>query len=168
MRIVVTVVASLVVAGSRAAAPPEPTGLWWWHAKWESPPAEVVKEIGPIWSAPGVLINFCPGGRLRIATGVFYRRRGPASLGVSDGLSLYEGQWSWTGEAITTTYRLVDSEIPRPNEERVMRTQLVEHPRIEDGVLLFTFRRADATSTPTLRFNRATLLEDRFVECNAQ
>lgn len=170
MRLVCTAIATLIGVGSWASPADDVTGLWGWHTAWESAPAEIVKETGPSWFAYATLVNFCPGGRLRIATGVLYRETGSAALGPSDGLAVYEGRWSSSGETITATYRLVDSEIPFFDIDLAMRTEFTEHPRVQGGKLLFAFRHVGTESSVPRRFKRATtpgeVLEDQFVSCD--
>jgi hypothetical protein len=107
-----------------------------------------------------------------MATGVLYRDTDLASLGSSDGLMLYEGEWEMDGEAIKATYRLVDSEIAFTGMELAMRTKQVEHLRVAAGELLFSFRHPGATTAPTLHLKSVVTatprVEDRFVECSAK
>lgn len=170
MRLVSAATLILTGVGSGASPADDATGLWGWHTAWESAPAEIVKETGPSWSAYATLVNFCPGGRLRIATGVLYRGTGSATLGPSDGLAVYEGRWTSSGDTITATYRLVDSEIPFFGIDLAMRTEFTEHPRIRGGKLLFAFHHYGKESAAPRTFKRATTrgeaLEDQFVNCD--
>jgi hypothetical protein len=147
---------------------PSPAGLWVWHERWLSAPDWLVKESGPQWNAPGIVLRFCPNGRFRMATGVFYRGGGQITLGSSDGLTLYEGIWASRSDGVVVTYRLVDAEIRFTGMEKAMATPLTERPRIIDGALLFTYRRPDGRAIP-LRFVFAKSMDEkvasRFVEC---
>lgn len=148
-----------------------PVGLWTWHEPWESAPEWLIKESGvPQWNAPAVVIQFCPDGRFRMATGVFYRGGGYVGLGPSDGLALYEGRWSQSADQITVQYRLVDAEIRFTGIEKVMATEVTEHPKLKRNRLLFTYRRPDDGHAVPMQFADAASLPDklapRFVECS--
>jgi hypothetical protein len=146
-----------------------PAGLWVWHEQWLSAPDWLVKESGPQWNAPGIVLRFCPNGRFRMASGVFYRGGGHMTLGSSDGLALYEGSWVNRPDGVTVTYRLVDSEIRFSGMEKAMATEWREHLGIAGDALLFTFHRLDGRAFP-MRFVSAGSLGEkvasRFVECN--
>lgn len=86
------------------------TGLWIHHEKWEIG----FEEKGEVHkSANAAVVNFCPGGVFRVATGVIYQStRSPVVvIGASDGLALYSGRWWKSGETISVEYRLFDAEI---------------------------------------------------------
>jgi hypothetical protein len=145
--------------------------MWEWNEPWQSAPDWIVKESGPQWNAPGVVLRFCPDGRFRMATGVFYRDQGHFALGSSDGLALYEGRWSARENQITVRYRLADVEIRFSGMEKVMAAEFTEHPTINGNVLHFTYRRPDTGYAVPMSFKSASSLPDqlsaRFVECSA-
>jgi hypothetical protein len=145
--------------------------MWAWNEPWQSAPDWLVKESGPQWNAPGIVVRFCPDGRFRMATGVFYRGQGRVGLGSSDGLALYEGTWSAEKDHVTVRYRLVDVEIRFSGIEKVMATELTEYPTISGNVLHFTYRRPDTGRAIPMSFKAASSLPDklasRFVECSA-
>jgi hypothetical protein len=151
-------------------APPSPVGLWAWHEPWESAPEWLVQESGPQWTAPAVVIRFCPDGRFRMATGVFYRGGGHVGLGSSDGLALYEGRWVQSADQITVRYRLADAEIRFRGIEKVMAADITEHPELKENNLLFMYRRPDNGRAVPMQFVDAASLPDklapRFVECS--
>jgi hypothetical protein len=158
----------LVACSPRPVASPE--GLWAWNERWDSAPVEIVKEFGPQWTSPGIALRFCPDGRFRMATGVFYRRPAYVTLGSSDGLSLYEGKWSRDANGITVRYRLVDVEIRFAGVENEMRKEIVEHPRVDGDSLLFTYHQPSTGRAYPFRFRRGNALpaklSGRFVECS--
>jgi hypothetical protein len=151
-------------------AAPSPVGLWGWHEPWESAPEWIVKESGPQWSAPAVVIQFCPDGRFRMATGVFYRGGGHVGLGSSDGLALYKGRWSQSADQITVQYRLVDAEIRFTGIEKIMATEITDRPELKGNHLFFTYRRPDNGRAVPMQFVDAAsfpdTLDPRFVECS--
>ena len=163
------VLAALLACREHPAAP-SPVGLWAWHEPWESAPEEIVKESGPQWTAPAVVIQLCPDGRFRMATGVFYRGGGRVSLGSSDGLALYEGRWSQSAGQITAQYRLVDAEIRFTGIEKAMATEITDHPELRGNRLFFTYRRPDDGRAVPMQLADAASLPDklapRFVECS--
>jgi hypothetical protein len=105
-----------------------------------------------------------------MATGVFYREGGSVGLGPSDGLALYEGRWSQPADRIMVQYHLIDAEIRFSGIEKVMATEITEHPEVKGNKLLFTYRRPDdGRATPMQFFGAASLpdkLAPRFVECS--
>jgi hypothetical protein len=149
---------------------PSPAGLWAWHEPWESAPEEIVQDTGPQWTAPALVVRFCPDGRFRMASGVFYRAGGRISLGSSDGLRLYEGRWSKSWGRITVQYRLADAEIRFTGMKEAMDRELTEHPEIQGRNLLFTYRAPEGGREVPIRFEQAASLPDqlepRFVECS--
>lgn len=150
---------------------PSPVGLWAWHYPWASAPAEIVEDSGvPQWYAQAAVIQFCPRGRFRMATGVLYRSGGHMGLGASDGLALYEGRWSQSADQITVQYRLVDAEIGFTGIEKAMATEVTELPELEGNNLLFTYRSPGNSRPWPMWFSAAASLPDklapRFVECS--
>ena len=91
-------------------------------------------------------------------------------LGPSDGLALYEGRWSQSASQIMVRYRLVDAEIRFTGIDKVMATEITEHPELKKNNLLFTYRRPDDGRAIPMRFAGAASLPDklepRFVECS--
>jgi len=116
-----------------------------------------------------LLLNLCDGGQLRLATGVLYRGNGPAVLGSSDGLRVYEGEWQEEGGSIQATYHLAYAEIEFTGIELAKRTQFVEHLRLENGKMVFSLHSPPETKARTLRLTSSAdakqKVEDRFVEC---
>lgn len=167
--IMMCTLAALLACRERPASP-SPVGLWAWHEPLESAPEWLVKESGPQWNAPAVVIQFCPDGHFRMATGVFYRGGGHVGLGSSDGIALYEGRWSQSADQITVQYRLVDAEIRFTGIERVMATEITDRPKLKGNNLLFTYRRPDNGRAVPMQFVDAASLPDklnpRFVECS--
>jgi hypothetical protein len=146
--------------------------MWAWNEPWQSAPDWLIKESGPQWNAAGIVLRFCPDGRFRMATGVLYRGQGHVGVGSSDGLALYEGTWSVEKDEITVRYRLVDVEIRFSGIEKIMATELTEHPTINGSVLHFTYHRPDTGRAIPMSFKAASSLADklvqRFVECSAR
>jgi hypothetical protein len=161
---------AVLLACRERPSSPSPVGLWTWHEPWKSAPEWLVKESGPQWNAPAVVIRLCPNGRFRMATGVFYRAGGNVALGSSDGLALYEGRWSQSANQIMVQYRLVDAEIRFTGIEKVMATEITEHPELKGNNLLFTYRRPDDGRAIPMQLVDAASLPDklapRFVECS--
>jgi len=104
-----------------------------------------------------------------MATGVLYRDTSLANLGSSDGLQVYEGEWSEEAGSIKATYHLSFSEIGFTGMELAMRTPIVERLSLENGKLVFSFRSPPETGARTLTLTSAAdatiKVEDRFVEC---
>jgi hypothetical protein len=146
--------------------------MWAWHEAWESAPPEIVKETGPQWTAPGIAINFCPDGRFRMASGVFYRGSNRITLGSSDGLSLYEGTWSRDGAGVAVRYRLTEVEIQFTGVEKAMMREYVDHPVLQRNAMSFTYHQPASGREFPLKFVRAETLPEklgeRFVECSRQ
>jgi len=159
----------LLSCSSPEVSAPSPVGLWVWHEAWQSAPDEIVKEFGPQWNAPGALIRFCPDGKFRMAMGVLYRRTGSITLGSSDGLTIYDGEWHTSESGLQVRYHLTDAEIRFDGYERARAKQLADQPTISGKKLLFTYQQPQDDRRFRMSFEAASSLPDktasRFVEC---
>ena len=103
---------------------------------------------------------------------MLYGGSGEAILGPSDGLMLYRGSWKLEGDSIAASYRLADTEVVFAGKEAAMRTEVVEHLRIKNGKLLFSFRYPGDTEVRNLRLASVAAttdgIRDRFVECGTE
>ena len=170
-RIVIAAAALCLLATCREAPapPPSPVGLWGWHEQWESAPPDIVKETGPQWAARGIVLRFCPNGRFRMSTGVFYRWPWSIALGVSDGLTLFDGQWTQDAEGIVVRYRLVDAEIRWNGYDQALKRELIERPTFQNDALRFTYTNPMTLKRWRFRFIHGERMEAplaaRFAEC---
>lgn len=158
------------------AAPADETsikGLWIHHEKWDYAPKEI-NEGGDVHkSASAAIVNFCPRGVFRLATGVVYQstKNAHAGIGSSDGLAIYSGTWSVMEDAIRVEYRLVSAEFANLRDDpEVRRTHVAELVR-KKGRLRFDFATVFGKTwqldlIPAARYEKK--LEDWHVECPAK
>jgi len=165
------VVALLLAAAVARAADPMPSvlGLWIHHDKWVlDGPADKDGDIHKVASA--AVVNFCPRGIFRMATGVIYQstRSPEVVIGASDGLAIYSGRWSAVGDTIRVEYHLADAEIPRvPDDLKNPETRVAELT-FAKGRLHFPFITRSATVwqmslLPSERYEKK--VDPDFAEC---
>jgi len=162
----------LLLSCSAAERPtPSPIGLWVWHEAWQSAPDEIVKDSGPQWTATGALVRFCPDGTLRLAMGVLYRGGGSVTLGSSDGLTTYQGEWHSSEHGLEVQYHLTFAEIEFTGYEQALARQLVDQPTIVGNELSLNHHWPRDNRAFRMSFTAASSLPektwDRFVECEA-
>lgn len=113
-RLALTLIATTAIASD---APPL-EGLWLHVSGWQLVPDGIYEDGDVHDYSNAAIMNLCPGGDLRVATGVVYRsKRDPTlALGPSDGLAIYRGTWSANGRGLSVTYRLDSAELQRVPE----------------------------------------------------
>lgn len=106
------VLTALAPTMSSAAEPGYIPGLWLHHDQWRVMPRTSDDPGNTFKNANAAVLNFCPGGELRLATGVMYQstKSREVVIGASDGLAVYRGRWSRVDGVIRVEYQLVDAE----------------------------------------------------------
>lgn len=160
----------VMTAAISAESPAVPEGLWIYHGEWEYAPKEI-NEDGDIHKvANAAIINLCPNGGFRLATGVIYQStKSPGvQIGVSDGLAIYSGSWSRSSGGIRVEYRLVSAEFRNTLDDAVAAAKRAAVLVPGDGKLTFPFTSISGKIYP-LTFTPAASYEkevgDEFVEC---
>jgi hypothetical protein len=162
---------ALVAPASMAADPPAKIlGLWLHHDAWELAPASVRETNPGSKSASAAMINFCPRGELRLATGVVYQSDGSDGVGIgaSDGLAIYRGRWSLKGDVIVVEYRLVSAEFGNLSNDPVASAKRNGELRPKGRKLDFPFTTIRGKTWPlelTAARDYGKQLEDWHVEC---
>lgn len=107
--VVLLIAAEAALAGD---APAPVDGLWIHHADWQMAPAEINEDGNIHKFANAAVLNFCPNGAFRMATGVIYQstKSPDVQIGASDGLAIYRGTWVQTANGIAVEYQLVSAE----------------------------------------------------------
>jgi hypothetical protein len=169
--IIVAALASMCSARADAPSAP-PAGLWIHHGEWAFAPKEF-NENGDIHqNADAAVINLCPQGEFKMATGVIYQStKSPyVMIGASDGLAIYSGRWTRDGSSIRVEYRVVsvEFEIPRKGEERERRPLLTGTLGAVRDRLRFPFITRSGTIhtmdfIPAARYEK--IVEPEFVQC---
>lgn len=163
----------LVAASARGSDVQVPEGLWIHHDAWQFAPAEI-NEDGDIHRyANAALVNFCPDGEFRLATGTIYvsTKSLIAGIGASDGLTIYRGIWWHDGDSLVAEYRLVSAEIRRINgeDEKNILHQIEIHAAGTQFEFPFVTRTGETYPLklmPAKGFEKE--LNDRFVECSSR
>lgn len=104
---------TLALAGqaTHRSGPPEPVGTWVRIlSPWHQP--DVVADIELSSWANASIIRFCSNGTFLMVDCVLYKNSKAVSIGQSDGLTTYKGEWSVQGEEIKVKYELTYAEIP--------------------------------------------------------
>jgi hypothetical protein len=162
----------LICVAQADALTPSIAGLWIHHGDWEFAPKEINEDGDVHTSANAAVINFCPNGEFRMATGVIYQSTNSpgVAIGASDGLAIYSGRWSKEGDAARVEYRLVSAEIRRIPDDLNPSVVHAATLNLVDGLLYFPFTTRSNTPWP-LEFLSAAryekIVEDEFVECSA-
>lgn len=165
-----------LAASAETASERDVAGVWAWHDAWQDAPPEIRSEPGQrlAATASALIVNFCPDGEFRMATGVFWRYDAGISLGSSDGIAVYRGSWSRRGEALVVSYRLVSAELAADREGFNAESQIdvAIEPAMIEGLLAFPHRwwwaaKSPVTTVYALRPQRAFTpgVQDTFVQC---
>ena len=163
---------SLLIAASALAADSAPlvSDLWIYHDVWEFAPRDMNEGSDIHKFASAAIVNFCPRGQFRVATGVIYQStKSPAvGIGASDGLAIYSGRWQRVGDRISVEYWLVSAEIETiPDDLKTPKTHVSELTLVK-GRLRFPFTNR-AGRTRELNLLPAVLYEKQvdpeFAEC---
>lgn len=153
------------------AGEPDPIpGLWLHHDEWTVMKA-APDDAGNVFKyANAAVLNFCPGGELRLATGVINQstRSSAVVIGASDGLAIYRGRWSRVKGVIRVEYQLVDAEFADLLRDRVATERHTAELDIAKSRIRFPF--VNVSGEPrSLEFSPAALYEkkvdDDFVTC---
>jgi hypothetical protein len=171
-----TALAALLAAFACVARADAPSvnGLWIHHGKWQFAHDEFNERGNIHKNADAAVMNFCPNGVFRLATGVIYQStRSPrVVIGASDGLAIYSGKWWKDGDTVRVEYRLFSAEfeLHRPGE-REARPLLNGSPSFVGRRLQFVLTTRQG-STWKMEFQRASdyekLVENDFVECSVK
>jgi hypothetical protein len=160
-----------LAAWASAADSPALLGLWIHHEDWNFAPAEIQEDNpGAKW-ANAAMVNFCPDGVFRLATGVVNQSDGNRStgLGASDGLAIYHGRWRIQHDVIMVEYQLTSAEFRELTQDPVASGKNTGEFRRDGRQLEFLFTTADGRRWPlkfTAAQNYEKELENWFVECD--
>lgn len=162
--------AALAPTMSFAATPDFIPGLWLQHGEWTLRRGDPDDPDNVFKYADAAVLNFCPDGELRLATGVLNQstRSSMVVIGASDGLAIYRGRWSRVNGVIRVEYQLVDAEFGDLLRDRVA----TQRHSTDLGLTRsrITLRFIGVSGTPsTLVFSPAASYEktvgDDFVTC---
>jgi hypothetical protein len=161
---------ALVPTALSAGEPDYIPGLWIHHDEWTMERA-LPDEQGNIRKHAGAaVLNFCPGGELRLATGVIYQStKSPAVvIGASDGLAIYRGKWARVNGVVRVEYQLVDAEFADLLSDRVATERHSTELKPAKSGIAFSFVGVSGESStlnlsPAARYGKKVL--DDFVTC---
>lgn len=154
-----------------AADAPSVLGLWIHHDEWNLAPPEIREDNpGARW-ANAAMVNFCPDGLLRLATGVVKQSDGnrSAGLGASDGLVIYHGRWRIQHDVIMVEYQPTSAEFREPTQDPGASGKNTGELRRDGKQLEFLFTTVEGRRWPlqlTSARDYEKELENWFVECD--
>lgn len=145
-------------------------GIWAYVEKWEAAP----KDVAPgRFTSRAIVLRFCADGQFVMAKCVLYRYRNESiNIGPNDGLEIYRGRWSASGEGASITYRLVDYEVAFTGVQSAMKKDITALARFAGKKLRMPVVRLDLDPPKvfeTTFVSEALLparLGEKFIQCD--